>query len=578
MTNKILGMLNHSVVYNIPIYQRPYSWGREQCERLWDDIMYIGDKKGDDYHFMGGVVSVNMPTSPTSLTRGYLVIDGQQRLITISLILISLCKYMMKHNLKLYEDNSWKSILRYLINNDDFDNLKFIKSKLILRNSDNDIYSSLLNSLINNDEYSNTNNHIIKNYENFYSKINQDNYIKIYDGLRKLNIVDINLGSNDDPQRVFESINSTGSELKTVDLIRNYMLMNDNLKDSDYLYENYWKKIEKLYTNNDNQLEEFIRCYISLKKLELKSSTPHKFFIKKDKNIIYRTYQLYIERNNVQKDDLLKNMYDYSLLYSNIIGIGKDVDNDIEDKFLIILNLNKTVANTLILKMYYDYKYDIIKKADFLKTLDIIISYIIRRDINNVGAGGGKSYNEVFGRCLQKLINNPNQEKYNKIIATFLLNLTEQNKFPNDDEVKLILKTKKIYNPRTRSKYRLDKFILGAIENFDKKEKININNFTIEHIMPQKLTKEWIDTIGVDYVNIHEEYLHVIGNLTLTGYNSEMSNKSFKHKKDVYDKSPLTLNNYLRNIEFWNKDTIVSRCDLLSDVFCKIWKYPSLKQ
>jgi uncharacterized protein with ParB-like and HNH nuclease domain len=572
--NKFLQLLNSKIEYHIPVYQRSYSWTDKQCQRLLNDIIRIGSNDTLDSHFMGSVVSINKPIPASTMTRQYLVIDGQQRITTVSLLLLAVSSFLKKEDVSIgYDNTTWKSILRtYLINNDDIEDQVF-KPKLNLRHCDKEEYQLILKSLTPS-KLEKTTKRINENFKFFWRKINIDNINHIYSGLCKLSVVDINLEDKDNPQRIFESINSTGLDLTAADLIRNHILMGFKIEVADQLYEYFWKKIEVTFEKRLNAISSFIRDYLIMKNVNTgfyssKNSSPQP--IKDDKIIIYEAYESFLNNTNISKEFALEDLYNHHIMYSNISCITSDDNNEIQKRFRVITNTLKLgTAYPLLLRMYEDYKNSIVNENEFIICLDTIISYIIRRSICSE-SNGSKNYNIVFVNACKHITNT----NYSESLTNYFLGLKSESKFKDDIEFKNGLMSKELYN------YKFTKFILETIENFNKKEIISCSNYTMEHILPQSenLPYEWKIMLGDDWQDVKDKYLHNLGNLTLSCYNSELSNKPFGLKKTIvggYDSSPLFLNETLRKTDIWNKEKIIERSEILSNVCLKIWKYPSI--
>lgn len=494
---------NQTNQFVIPIYQRLYSWKKEQCKQLWDDIIKIGGNDKMNGHFIGSILYVldgNTPSSPL------LIIDGQQRLTTITLLLIALRNHL-SDEVKILEKFSRKEIESYLINNNKDGDKKF---RLILSESDKDTLLSLIDK--NKRKPSEPSVKIMENFKLFEKWIseNTDKLETIFKGLEKLMIVWIALEKGkDDPQLIFESMNSKGIELTQTDLTRNYIIMETETeeKQKDF-YNRYWRAMEEDFKQNETLFNRFVRHYLTIKTGEVPK-------IKK----IYEAFKDYQQKEGIEIEDLLKDLQKYCGYFCQI-AFKKEADE--RDKGLnealgFLVDLEMDVVYPLLLELYSDYKGEVLSKDDFRRSIDLIESYIFRRAVCGIPSNGLNKFFASFTKKIQK-------DEYLESIEKHFGSLTENRRFPNNDEFKDLFITIDFYHLK-KNKYFLERL------NFDPKEPVDTQKCNIEHIMPQTLTPEWQKDLGENFEAIHEKYLHTIGNLTLTGYNAEYSNKSFQEKK-----------------------------------------------
>lgn len=556
-------LLNTSRQFIVPIFQRNYSWQKSQYEQLWFDILRASKFKEKQNHFIGSIVYIDMGT-PAGRPQQLLLIDGQQRLTTISILLCAIKDYVQKFNLETKLINLAKIKNQFLYNSDEIDEDRY---KLLLNVQDKETYIKLIDNTIFTVNKPATN--IIKCYEFFYERI--EDFIKeygqideIYAGIFKLSLVSISLDKDsDNPQMIFESMNSTGKDLSQTDLLRNYLLMDLTPEKQTRLYKTYWKPMEELfgediYKNDVNKFDYFIRDFLTLK-----SDTGYICKI----NNVYENFKRYYLDNNCEKFAVLKDLFTYAKYYA-CIDLLQENDDELKLYWQEFKKLDSHVVYPFLLKLYDDYSCQILIKEDFKKILQVVISYLWRRAICEIPTN---SLSKTFATLYQAV----DKEDYvNSIIKAFVFK-SSYKRFPSDYEVREKLQTKDIYH------FRLRKYLLEALENYYHKEPIDLNtaNYTIEHIMPQNIEHNlsWQQMLGEDWQEVHSLYLHTLGNLTITGYNAEMSNKSFWEKvngESGFKHSHLKLNESIAQCDVWNKKAIQRRTNILTDIILKIWKYP----
>lgn len=556
-------LLNTSRQFIVPIFQRNYSWQKSQYEQLWFDILRASKFKEKQNHFIGSIVYIDMGT-PAGRPQQLLLIDGQQRLTTISILLCAIKDYVQKFNLETKLINLAKIKNQFLYNSDEIDEDKY---KLLLNVQDKETYIKLIDNTIFTVNKPATN--IIKCYEFFYERI--EDFIKeygqideIYAGIFKLSLVSISLDKDsDNPQMIFESMNSTGKDLSQTDLLRNYLLMDLTPEKQTRLYKTYWKPMEELfgediYKNDVNKFDYFIRDFLTLK-----SDTGHICKI----NNVYENFKRYYLDNNCEKFAVLKDLFTYAKYYA-CIDLLQENDDELKLYWQEFKKLDSHVVYPFLLKLYDDYSCQILIKEDFKKILQVVISYLWRRAICEIPTN---SLSKTFATLYQAV----DKEDYvNSVIKAFVFK-SSYKRFSSDYEVREKLQTKDIYH------FRLRKYLLEALENYYHKEPIDLNtaNYTIEHIMPQNIEHNlsWQQMLGENWQEVHSLYLHTLGNLTITGYNAEMSNKSFWEKvngESGFKHSHLKLNESIAQCDVWNKKAIQRRTNILTDIILKIWKYP----
>lgn len=540
---------NQNNQFVIPIYQRVYSWEKEQCKQLWDDIIKIGGNDKMNGHFIGSILYVrngNTHSSPL------LIIDGQQRLTSITLLLIALRNHL-SDEVKILEKFSREKIESYLINSNKDGDKKF---RLILSESDKDTLLSLIDK--NKRKPSEPSVKIVENFELFEKWIseNTDKLETIFKGLEKLMIVWIALEKGkDDPQLIFESMNSKGIELTQTDLIRNYIVMETETEEKQKnFYNRYWRAMEKNFTQNETLFNRFVRHYLTIKIGKIPNEKR-----------VYEAFKDYQQKEGIEIENLLKDLQKYCGYFCQI-AFKKEADKDLNKALSFLVDLEMDVVYPLLLELYSDYSDGVLFKQDFISIIALTESYLCRRAVCGIPSSGLNKFFASFTKKIQK-------DEYLESIEKHFGSLTENRRFPDDDEFKEEFMRKDFY------KFELIEYLLYRMENFNRKEREPTDKYTTEHIMPQKLTEEWERDLGQDHERIHTQYLHTIGNLTLTGYNSEYSNKSFQEKQGMeggFKDSPLRLNQGLRNLESFGEKEIEKRANDLADWALKIWTYPKL--
>ncbi|WP_441746434.1 GmrSD restriction endonuclease domain-containing protein [Helicobacter pylori] len=535
----------------IPIYQRVYSWEKEQCKQLWDDIVKTGGNDQMNGHFIGSIVFVQDDIYTTS-HNGFLIIDGQQRLTTITLLLTALRDHLNDEDEFLEKFSCQKIQNRYLINSDEKDDKRF---KLILSEPDRDTLLSLIDE--NRRKPSEPSSKIVENFKLFEEWIrkNADKMETIFKGLEKLMVVEISLERDkDNPQLIFESMNSTGKDLTQTDLIRNYILMGLEPEKQKIFYKKYWRAMEEDFKQNETLFNQFVRHYLTIKTREIPNI-----------NKVYEAFKRYQQERGIETEVLLQDLQKYCGYFCQI-AFKKEADKDLNKALSFLVDLEMDVIYPLLLELYSDYKDGVLSKQDFIPIIALIESYICRRAVCGLGTN---VLNKIFASFTKKI----NKDQYLESIKVYFGCLTEKQRFPNNDEFKNLFITIDFYNFQKRE------YFLERLENFERKERVYTHEYTTEHIMPQTLTKEWKRDLGGNFQAIHDKYLHTIGNLTLTGYNQEYSNNSFQEKRDMekgFKQSPLKLNQSLKDLESFGEKEIEKRANDLADWVLKIWTYPKL--
>ncbi|RVY94521.1 DUF262 domain-containing protein [Helicobacter pylori] len=533
---------NQNNQFVIPIYQRLYSWEKEQCKQLWDDIIKIGGNDKMNGHFIGSILYVRVDATHSS---PLLIIDGQQRLTTITLLFIALRNHSS-------DEVKRKKMESYLINSGNDGDKKF---RLILSESDKDTLLSLIDE--NRRKPSELSLKIVENFKLFEEWIrkNTDRLETIFKGLDKLMIVWIALKKGkDDPQLIFESMNSKGVELTQTDLIRNYIIMETEVGKQEDFYNQYWRAMEEDFKQNETLFNRFVKHYLTIKTGKIPNEER-----------VYEAFKRYQQERGIETEVLLQDLQKYCGYFCQI-AFKKEADKDLNKALSFLVDLEMDVIYPLLLELYSDYSDRVLSKQDFTPIIDLTESYLCRRAVCGLGTN---SLNKVFPSFTKKI----DKKQYLKSVEEHFGSLTGKQRFPNNDEFKEHFITIDFYH------FKKNKYFLERLENFDTKEPVDTQKCNIEHIMPQTLTPKWEGDLGENFKAIHEKYLHTIGNLTLTGYNQEYSNNSFQEKRDMekgFKQSPLRLNQGLRDLESFGEKEIEKRANDLADFALKIWTYPNL--
>ena len=552
-------LASNKTQFIIPVYQRNYDWTVGQCKQLLDDILEVGHSKKSNAHFIGSIVYIHDDAYTTSRIKELTIIDGQQRLTTLTLIYLAV--YRLAKEIK--DEGLVNEINEtYLIN-------KFASEdeKLKLRPTENN--DKALKFLLRSDstEQFSDFSKLISNFDYFKERINADSYNVVLKGLSKLMFVEVSLErGKDDPQRIFESLNSTGLKLEQGDLIRNYILMGLTPKDQNKIYQSYWEIIEKLAKDdisNESKVSDFIRDYLTLEN----RSIPNKGKVYLEFKEKYPTTTLEeLETTLTQIKALVKH-------YNKLINPKNEADKEVRLQLEQIHKLEINVVYPFLMKVYADFHDSIIDKSTFLKVLDLIQSFCWRRFIVGLPTN---ALNKIFMGFYKEV----DATNYLYSVQKALLKLPGTSRFPRNQELIESLKIKDVYNIKSKNRT----YLLERLENFENREPVLIDgnqDITIEHIFPQNPDPKWKIELGNDEYNfIKENYLNTIGNLTLSGNNGKLGNKPFLDKRDLadagYKDSRLWLNKYLTSIDKWDKSAIERRFDFISERVLRIWSIPNI--
>lgn len=546
----------------IPVYQRNYDWNEEQCRQIFYDIIEVGSNPLGT-HFIGSIVFIHEGVYTSSEVKQLVVIDGQQRLTTFSLLYLALYKFAKDNGFSEKADEIY----------DTFITNKYVKdegNKLKLKQSESNANAFRFLVSDNNPSTFPEFSKVINNFNYFYQNITKINYDTIVNGLNRLIFVEISLErGKDDPQRIFESLNSTGLELSQADLIRNYILMGLAPYDQVRIFENYWDIIErnaKDYHKEESRVSDFIRDYLTFK-------------IKKipNKNNVYEEFKTrHMNRDDRFYQTVLEDIRSYSFSYSCLLNPSKEQDIDIRRELMYINNLEINVSFPFLLPVYHDYSNKLIDKGTFVKILKLVQSYIWRRFIVGLPTN---ALNKIF----MNLYTEVSKDNYLFSIQKAIVKKKGVGRFPLNNEIEIVLAEKDVYNIQSKNKL----YFFELLENFNNREYVNIDSpaITVEHIFPQTPDVKWkLEVSDKDYELLSEKYVNTIANLTLSGNNGSLGNKTFLEKKHLnrdnkeqgYLYSRLWLNQFLKQIDTWNTENLQTRLAIITDRFFKIWEYPEV--
>jgi uncharacterized protein with ParB-like and HNH nuclease domain/predicted transport protein len=552
---KLLEFLKKSPQFLIPIYQRTYSWTEHECQQLWDDILRTGRNEEVSAHFVGSIVYVEKGLYQVSSQSPLLVIDGQQRITTVTLLIEALARALGES--ELLDGFSAKKLRNYYLLNPLEEGERGYK--LVLSQTDKTSLKALLDNQPKPKDHSLCVEANFDLFEEWIAGV-KDDLISLCKGLAKLAIVDISLNRDqDNPQLIFESLNSTGRELSQADLIRNFILMGLDPQLQTRLYEQYWRPMEVDFGQEGYALhfDGFMRHYLTVKSGEIPNVRE-----------VYKAFKEYARSPGAgDVEALVADIRAYSDYFCKM-ALGAEQDADLKTAFQDIRELKVEVAFPFLLILYRDYIDGALSKEDLLNATRLVESYVFRRAVSSIPTNSMNKTFATFGRALKK-------DRYLESIQAHFMMLPSYRRFPSDDEFKRNLKAKDLYSFRSRS------YWLRRLENHGRKERVAVDEYTIEHIMPQNenLSAQWKAALGPEWENIQKTYLHTLGNLTLTGYNSEYSDRPFLEKRDMeggFAQSPLRLNQGLAILSAWDKDAILNRADKLAAQAVNVWTAPAI--
>lgn len=541
----------------IPVYQRNYSWQNKHCAQLLNDLKGL-IKKPDAPHFFGSIVSSHMQGGKRE---DFLIIDGQQRLTTISILLIAIVD-LLKHKKVIPKDDRLieKITKKHLV-----DEYQEDQRKIRLKPIKDDCKA--FDALFGDESDFVDGSNVTSNFRYFRDRILNENIDidDLYDAISRLQTIDIFLEKDDDPQLIFESLNSTGLELEEGDKIRNFILMGLSSELQEKYYEAFWNKIEK---NTHFKVSDFFKDYLTLK--------LNRTVVIKD---IYFTFKDYVKKNNDDIEALLQDLLEYSKFYAIILN-PTQYQNSFTAVLVRLSQLEFTVIFPVVLAILKRWNEKNLTDQEVTELLRVTEIFLFRRLIVGLATNALSKIFATLDKDVTKKAQSSQLTSYAEIYKYVLLNKEESSRFPNDEEFEQALFSRNIYAMSSKNKA----YLFSFLENEESKEQINVierikdGTYTIEHIMPQTLSPVWQKELGEKSQQIHEQWLHTLPNLTLTGYNSKYSNRPFKDKLDVengFKDSNLRLNQYVRECLKWTEDELVERQSRLSKKSLKLWYYPT---
>ena len=555
---KFVEFLKKSPQFVIPIYQRTYSWTERECRQLWNDILRTGSNDASAAHFVGSIVYIEKGLYQVSSQSALLVIDGQQRLTTVMPILEALARCVGDR--EPLDGFSAKKIRSYYLLNPLEEGERGFK--LLLTQTDK---QSLLALMQQKPQPSAPSLRITENFTFFEERVQAvgADLTPLCKGLAKLMIVDIALSRDqDNPQLIFESMNSTGRELSQADLIRNFILMGLDTAQQTRLYEEHWRPMEVAFGQEayGTHFDGFMRHYLTLR---IGGKIP-------SIRDVYETFKYYSRSPEVAAggvDALVADVHACAGYYC-AMALDKEPNKNLASAFQDLRALKVDVAFPFLLELYDDYKQGQLPTEDFVRAVRLVEAYVFRRAVCAIPTNSLNKTFATFGRVLQK-------DRYIESIQAHLLTLPSYRRFPGDEEFKRELSVRDLYNFPRRS------YWLRRLENHGRKERVPVDEYTIEHILPQNenLSATWSEALGPEWRRVQETWLHTLGNLTLTGYNAEYSDRPFGEKRDMqggFKESPLRLNEDLGALDTWNETTIQVRAKRLAEQAVQVWAPPAL--
>lgn len=552
-----LKFLKKSDQLEIPIYQRTYSWTPEECLQLWKDIVRASSREVEA-HFIGSIVYIDTGIYRVTGVNSIEVIDGQQRLTTISLLLLAVTRAL--------EDDGEESasVARrltkdYLLQEDDEVAGAEPRYKLLLTKGDRDTYMRLVDG---REIDATAAPRLVETYNLFVEQVRRTalHPEEVLSGLEKLLLVDIALErDHDNPQLIFESLNSTGLDLSQADLIRNYVLMGLPHKEQEEIYLKSWFPLEQSFPSDQQHLfDRFMRDYLTMKTGQIP---------KIDR--VFESFKVQAQDAELSTTELVADVYRQSKHWAKL-AFDRAEDPALRTALADLNQLKIDVAFPFLLEVLDDHDQGVISDADVVEVVRLIESYVFRRAIAGVPAN-------ILNKTFASLAREIDRSDYLESLRAAMLLKESYARLPADEEFRSAFVVKDVYNFRSRN------YLLRRLENHGRKEPVDVDSYTIEHVMPQNrdLSPAWQDDLGPDWRTVQERWLHTIGNLTLTGYNSELSDRPFSEKltiKGGFRESPLHLNAYLAKLETWNEQQIMARAQHLADLALQVWPAPRVSE
>jgi uncharacterized protein with ParB-like and HNH nuclease domain len=546
--------------FQIPLFQRPYSWKKENWETLWEDLMSLYNDEVKGFYFLGSIVTQAIPGTADGISP-FIVIDGQQRLTTLTILLAALRNCLKKTDSSIAQEVEELYLINKFKKNDDV-------YKVLPTQDDREVYKSLIQSkklkdIKKDGQVFDVYNFFDKKLKKPFSDVSISlDYVKFKKILLEcLIFVNITSDENDNPYLIFESLNYKGEELTQADLVRNYIFMQLPSEDREEVYTNEWLPLQESFKEN---MEE--KSYADA------LTNAFWFYLRKDGEAISqkevykaikKRFDSYKKDNDKIKNEL-QNLIKFANYYQRLNFYQQEPEPKLKKWFERLMRLDFTTCHIFLLNVYHEYEENRLSLKQFEEILRYLESYFVRRLFAGVST---KSLGTVFNNLFKEV----QKEKSDDLVEGLCKVLKSYEKsqiWPDNDSFRQGIISESVYSNRLSNRTKL---ILESLETSLSKEKVSPENLNIEHIMPQTLTSQWKGILGANYTTIHKKCLHTLGNLTLTGYNPELSNKSFADKKLLYQNSNVSLNKYFKDVETWNEETIKKRAEDLADIAIKVW-------
>jgi uncharacterized protein with ParB-like and HNH nuclease domain len=523
----------------VPLFQRPYTWEKDKWLVLWEDIMSHYDADENVSHFMGAVVSIPVKTVPVGVNK-HLVIDGQQRLTTLAILLAA-----------LRDEGASTRIDDYLFNRNDegADRLKLLPTQ-----ADRDVYKRI----VLDRALPTAPSRVKAAYEFFRQRLRENYNSTSIDPLRvletieqRLQVVMINLGDSDDPYLIFESLNAKGQPLTQADLVRNYVLMKfhhslETGGEQERVYESYWRPLQDSLGEN---LTDFLRHYC------MKDGTDV------EKRNVYSAIKKRLPLENTALEAELKNMKQIGEYYVRFLDPAKEEDDEVRKRLEAFVELDVTTCYPLLMQLFDYRNRGDITDTDLKQCLRLIESLVVRRAVCAVPTNS-------LGKMFMQWSKDFKADDAVKWLGSKMASGSGNARWPTDATFKAAFHSEQYARKATRH-------VLTSLEKgFEHKEPVNLSTATIEHVMPQELSVQWEQMLGSRYLDVHQRLLHTFGNLTLTGYNSELGNLAFDQKRKMLSESHIDLNRWICEQDHWDEQTIESRSTALADSAATMWEGP----
>ena len=545
-------IINGVTQFVVPVFQRDYSWTEDQCDQLWQDILRVAEGPPRGGHFFGSIVYIASGDTAAGFTR-WLLIDGQQRLTTLTLLLIALRNQIKTTGWKGSEDGpTARRIDSYFLKNLEEEGSR--KRKLVLRRHDHTTLEALVDGQTLPEHHS---IRIRENYELFQERLAMVDPEAVYRGIGRLIVVDVTLDHGiDDPQLIFESLNSTGVDLSQSDLIRNFILMGLSESDQTRLYTTYWSKIESLFRGSEKTFDAFVRDFLALRTHATKQERSDHIYA------AFRRQYTDITKDLPQLEELLQDLLQCARYYASF-SIGTGAPRKLAEPLGRLSGL-VDVPGMLVMRLFDCYEQtETLSETEFIEALELLESYVLRRSVCGLQTRG---YWLAFARLTYRISNTQPLESLKVGLAIQPDNYA----FPSNTQFREALESTDVYHRR----YCF--YLLDCLENHGTRERTDTSSYSIEHILPQneKLRPEWREMLGESWEDIHRVWVNRIGNLTLTGYNSTYSDRPFHEKESIsggFRESSVRLNRMVRDQEQWTQKEIKNRGNALVSRALDVW-------